>query len=213
MLHKETLTPDTLALIQKLQSDNFFENFYLVGGTGLSLQIGHRISIDIDLFTRENFDTNSYLEYLEKNFNFSLQFSHINTLKGIINGVFVDILKHDYKFVENPVETDNIRLLSKADIAAMKINAITGNGTRVKDFIDIYFLLKEYTFSEIINFYSIKYNNRNPFHAIKSLTYFNDIVAENWPNLLMEKELTLEKVKDTIISHRNIYLQENLSDS
>ncbi|MBC8486319.1 MAG: hypothetical protein H8D45_09805 [Bacteroidetes bacterium] len=143
----------------------------------------------------------------------ALSFGNLMELKGIINGVFVDLLKHDYKFVKNPVETDNIRLLSKADIAAMKINAITGNGTRVKDFIDIYFLLKEYTFSEIINFYSIKYNNRNPFHAIKSLTYFNDIVAENWPNLLMEKELTIEKVKDLIINHRNIYLQEKLSDS
>ena len=66
MLFKETVSATTLELIKKLQSDQYLKEFYLVGGTALSLQIGHRISVDIDLFTREAFNESWYLEYLEK---------------------------------------------------------------------------------------------------------------------------------------------------
>lgn len=206
MLHNETVAPATLALIKSLQSDHYFDNFYLVGGTGLSLQIGHRISLDIDLFTRNNFDAQEYLEHMEKEYGFRLQYMHHNTLKGFIDAIYIDILRHDYNFVKEPVNYEGINMLGKEDIAAMKVNAICGNGTRAKDFVDIYFLLKEFSFEQIISFYSMKYDSRNEFHAIKSLTYFNDIVAADWPNLIAEKKLTLAKVKQTIIKHRNIFL-------
>lgn len=56
MLHTQTLTPQTLELIQALQEEPLLQGFHLVGGTALALQIGHRISIDIDLFTRGDYD-------------------------------------------------------------------------------------------------------------------------------------------------------------
>jgi hypothetical protein len=210
MLYKETVSPDILELIQTLQQDNIFEGFFLVGGTALSLQIGHRISFDIDLFSRTAFDSNVLLEYLEKKYNFSLQYIHTNTLKGFINNIFVDIITHDYDYVFQPLTEDGIRMLSKADIAAMKVNAITGNGTRTKDFVDFYFLLKEYSFAELVSFYIKKYSSRNEFHAIKSLTYFNDLSESDWPNLVKEKDLTLNKLKKEIIRKRNIFLSEHL---
>jgi hypothetical protein len=120
MLHKETVGPGTLELIKKLQTDPILEDFYLVGGTALALQIGHRTSIDIDLFSRSDIDIENLIEYLENNYEFSLQFSHKNTLKGIINGVFVDFLKHDYKYVVEPLIVDGIKMLDKPDISAMK---------------------------------------------------------------------------------------------
>lgn len=209
MLYQETVNKDTLELIQKLQSDDVFEKFILVGGTALSLQIGHRISIDIDFFTREAFDQQEMLQHLESNYGFQEQYSHTSTLKGIINGVFVDLLRHNYKYVAEPLNIMGIRLASKQDIAAMKVNAITGNGTRVKDFIDIYFLLKEFSFQEIIDFYKIKYDSRNDFHAIKSLTYFDEIVAEPWPKMMREKDLNLKEIKSEITQHRNDYLKSN----
>lgn len=208
MLHKETVTADTLALIRKLQSDDLFVDFYLVGGTALSLQIGHRKSIDIDLFTRKSFDTSFYIEHLEQKFNFSLQFSHDNTLKGTIKDVFVDLIKHDYELVKPLFEKDGIKMLSREDIAAMKVNAIASNGTRAKDFVDIYFLLKEFTFGEIIHHYALKYKHRNTFHAVKSLTYFDDIIEEEWPVMVREKDLNLEKLKTTITKARDKYLSE-----
>jgi hypothetical protein len=210
MLHKETVSATTLELIHTLQQDIQFENFFLVGGTGLSLQIGHRISVDIDLFSRNIFDANALLEYLEKNYNFSLQYIHKNTLKGFIHNVFIDILTRDYDYVSLPIAEEGIMMLSKPDIAAMKVNAITGNGTRAKDFVDIYFLLQEYTFEDIISFYSKKYGSRNEFHAIKSLTYFNDIDISGWPNLVKNKSLTMAQLKKDIIKKRDIFLQKEV---
>lgn len=207
MLHKETVSNDTLELIQKLQSDVALEKFTLVGGTALSLQIGHRISIDIDFFSMEAFDQQEMLQHLESNYGFQEQYSHTNTLKGIVNGVFVDLLRHDYKFIAEPINIMGMRLASKQDIAAMKVNAITGNGTRVKDFIDIYFLLKEFSFSEIIGFYKTKYNSRNDFHAVKSLTYFDDIDADAWPKMLVEKTLKLKEIKNRIVEQRDLFLK------
>lgn len=206
MLHKETTDTPTLELIQNLQSDPMFSSFDLVGGTALALQIGHRKSIDIDLFTTKDFNSQEYLEYLEEEYNFQMQYMHTNTLKGLVNKVFIDFIKHDYPLVKTRVLEAGTRLLSKEDIAAMKVNAISGNGTRVKDFIDIYFLLKEFSFDNIIDFYNKKYGSRSKFHAIKSLGYFDDIVAEDWPIMIMEKDLTLEKVTATILEHQKNYL-------
>jgi hypothetical protein len=194
-------------LIIKLQSDPVLNDFILVGGTALSLQLGHRISVDIDFFTQKEFDNQEMLEYLERNFGFQEQYSHTNALKGIINGVFVDLLRHDYKYIEGHLHTQGMEIASKQDIAAMKVNAITGNGTRIKDFIDIYFLLKDFSFSEIIEFYKIKYNTRNAFHAIKSLTYFDDINVEEWPNMILEKKLNLKELQKNLIKQRDVFLK------
>jgi hypothetical protein len=205
MLHTETVDGSTLALIKQLQSDPLLEDFLLVGGTALSLQIGHRISIDIDFFTRNEFDVQELLEHLEQKHRFQEQYRQEATLKGIINGVFVDFIRHNYGKVNPDEQIEGIKMASKADIAAMKVNAIAGNGTRVKDFIDIYFLLKEFSFSQIIDFYKLKYNSRNDFHAIKSLTYFDDIKEAEWPRMVREKELTLKKLEKTLVDKMNLF--------
>ena len=83
MLYKETVSQTTLELIKALQKDPEFSDFILLGGTALALQIGHRISVDIDFFTRKDFNINDTLEYLEQNYAFQMQFSRKNALKGI----------------------------------------------------------------------------------------------------------------------------------
>lgn len=208
MLHTETVDDNTLELVRKIQLDDFFDHFLLVGGTALSLLIGHRKSVDLDFFTRHEFDTREMLEHLEKNYQFREHYRHTNTLKGVVNGVFIDFLKHDYEMVAATFQRDGIRIASKQDIAAMKVNAIAGNGTRVKDFIDIYFLLKEFSFEEIIGFYKTKYTARNEFHAIKSLTFFDDIIEEEWPVMILEKNLTFEVLKGSILESRDIFLRK-----
>ena len=211
MLHKETVSHTTLELIKSLQADSMFQGFLLVGGTALSLQIGHRISVDIDLFTRDEFDTRELLEYLEQTYSFQLQYIHKNTLKGIIGNVFVDFIRHNYQLIDKPVSDSNIHMASIKDIAAMKLNAIDGNGTRVKDFIDIYFLLKKHSFSELIDFYCTKYESRNDFHIVKSLTYFNDIIVNDWPNMYLEKNLTMADLKNYILKKRDEFLARKLN--
>ena len=198
MLYKNAIQPGTLELLIKLQSEDILNNFFLAGGTSLALQIGHRQSIDLYLFTTEDFDVNFLLEFLETNYNFHSDYTASNTLKGFIDSVKIDFISHKYPLVKNILSTENIKLYSKEDIAAMKLNAIAGNGSRSKDFIDLYFLLKEYSVQELLYFYSVKYKTRNTFHVLKSLVYFNDISLHDWPHMILEEDLSLEKLKNAI---------------
>ena len=198
MFYKDTIEPSTLELLIKLQSENLIKDFQLAGGTALAMQIGHRKSIDLDLFTQHDFEVNTLLEFLEEKYQFAMNYSSLNTLKGSIGKVQVDFISHKYPLVDKTINLAGACLLSIEDIAAMKLNAITGNGTRSKDFIDIYFMLKQFTIDELIIFYKKKYSFRNQLHVIKSLTYFDDIDTQDWPEMLLEKNSTLPKITQTI---------------
>ena len=208
MLQKETINPNALELLKVLQADSLFPNFHLAGGTGLALQLGHRVSVDLDLFSLYAFDAELYLEYLDKKYHFVLDFSAVNTLKGSIGDLKVDFISHQYNLVEPIIETENIRLYSRADIAAMKVNAISGNGTRSKDFVDLYFLLEQYSVNQILEFYKTKYNDRNAFHALKSLNYFDEVDLADWPVIIKNKKVTWNKIKATIDKHCLEYIKK-----
>jgi hypothetical protein len=209
MLYKETISPDTLELLIRLQQKEYLKGFYLVGGTALALQIGHRTSIDLDLFSDFSFDTGQILENISADFGFTMFFSAANTLKGSINGVQVDILAHRYPQVSPPLIHDNIAMLSTEDIIAMKLNAISISGQRVKDFIDIYYLLKLYPVSEMIRFYKIKYASFNEVNVLKSLVWFEDIDLSDWPVLLQNPELKWAEIRKKIRMETQKYLRNN----
>ena len=206
MLHKETISRGTLDLLKQLQNKEYLRGFNLAGGTALALQIGHRTSVDIDLFSDFSFNTAYVLENLTNDFGFNLFFSSINTLRGSIKDVQVDIMAHRYPLIFTPVFLDNISLLSTEDIIAMKLNAITTNGQRVKDFIDIYFLLKKYTLAEMIGFYKRKYADYNEVNVLKSLTWYEDVDLSGWPVLLQNPELKWQEITKKLINDTRKYL-------
>ncbi len=175
MLRKETVSAVTLELLNVLMKDSELQDFFLVGGTALSLQIGHRMSIDIDLFSQNPFDENKLLAYLENQYRFQLDYIDRNTVKGQINGVKVDLITHAYALVMDVVLDESIRLASLEDIAAMKLNAIVGNGTRLKDFVDIAFLSSFLSLEQMTSAYEKKYQSRNPVIIMKALSYHQDI--------------------------------------
>ncbi len=175
MLRTETVTADTLELLKILTRDEKLTDFFLVGGTALSLQIGHRISIDIDLFSAHSFDNNEMLEYLRANYDFRMNFIAKNTLKGLIKEIKTDLITHPYAFVKDLQTVEGIRMASLEDIAAMKLNAISGNGTRLKDFIDVAFLSRYLSLTQMMDAYERKYASRNPVMIAKSLLYHQDI--------------------------------------
>lgn len=209
MLYKETISPNTLELLIRLQQKEYLKGFYLVGGTALALQIGHRTSVDIDLFSDFSFDTRQILENLSADFGFTMFFSASNTLKGSINGVQVDILSHRYPYVSPPLILDSIAMLSTEDIIAMKLNAISISGQRVKDFIDIYYLLKSYSVSDMIRFYKTKYASFNEVNVLKSLVWFEDIDLSDWPVLLKNPELKWPEIMKKIRRDMQKYLRKN----
>lgn len=178
MLHKETVEQSTLELITKLQQEPELQGFNLVGGTALALKIGHRKSIDIDLFTTETFDLPALKTMLTEKYGLRTSFERDQTLKGFINGVMIDCIKFGYPHINSPEIIDNIRLESTPDIIAMKLSAIAQNGTRIKDFIDIAYLSHKYTLNEMLYFYQKKFPQSNAIMPAKALTYFDEIDFE-----------------------------------
>jgi len=207
MLHKETIDQSTLELLVRLQQKEYLKGFYLVGGTALALKMGHRKSIDLDLFSDFSFDAGQLLENLSADFSYTLFFSANNTLKGSIDHVQVDILAHRYPLVADPIVIENVSMLSVEDIVAMKLNAISVSGQRVKDFIDIYFLLETYTVGEMIGFYKRKYSQYNEVNVLKSLCWFEEVDFSEWPVLLKSPGLRWDAVKKTIKEATSVYLK------
>ncbi len=199
MLHKDhfIVNPATFKLIQQLQALPELKEFYLVGGTALALQLGHRNSIDIDLFTKNDFTPEFLLTLLGQDFSIEPSFTTKNTLLSIVNNIKVDFICHAYPLVLPPITEEGITFLSLQDIAAMKLNAISNSGKRLKDFIDVYFLLEHFSLNEMIEFYTVKYPRFNPLIPLKAINYFDDIDPAIDPPKLKAK-LPLSKIKKRI---------------
>ena len=110
MVYKETVNDSTLELLAEIQKKNYLKGFYLVGGTSLALKLGHRKSVDIDLFATFNFDSGEMLENLSADFPFKLFFSANNTIKGSVYDIQVDILAHRYPLVREPLIEQEISM-------------------------------------------------------------------------------------------------------
>ena len=195
MLHKEIVDKSTFELLKSLQSKPYLKGFHLTGGTALALRLGHRKSVDLDLFSNFSFNEMYILENLTNDYNYNLFYSSKNTLKGSIDNVKIDIIAHRYNLIGKQVDVDGISMLSMKDIAAMKLNAITVSGQRVKDFIDIFYLLKHFSLMEMISFYQKKYKQYNEYNVLKSLIYFNDIDFSDWPQMTTEIDWNIIKNK------------------
>ncbi len=184
MLHLATIAPETLSLLQSIQNQPEFAQTRLVGGTSLALQLGHRISVDLDLFGdwAPEADLFAALRRVGKTRKDSgcsskLQFYYVD-------GVKVDCVNYsEYPWLEPEIEENGVRLAGIKDIAAMKINAITNRGTR-KDFVDLAFLLDQYSLGKIFKWYGEKYPEANPVLAMRSLSYFVDAEMEPLPRIL-----------------------------
>jgi hypothetical protein len=197
MLQKESVDKAILNLILSLLGKDYLQDFVLVDGTGLALIIGHRKSIDIDLFTSKDFDAENLLEKLEIDFNFQMDFLAENTIKGTIGGVKVVFIAHKYPSIGNTIKVEGLRIQSLDDISAMKVNSVANDGTRVKDFIDLYFLLTDhkYDVEGLLSNYKSKYSQRNALHALKSLNYFENVDVSDWPELIKRKDISWDEIQ------------------
>jgi hypothetical protein len=200
MLQKQTVEPKTLELLNRLMHDSVLDKFILVGGTSISLQLGHRVSVDLDLFSNETFDEQKLTEHLRTNYHFELDFIDKETVKGEIDGVKIDCIAHKYPWVSKPIQSEEVRLAHYSDLAAMKLNAIIGNGTRLKDFIDIAYLSKVMSLNQMINAYHLKYNS-NGLMALKAIVYFEDInFAEPIRMLPLNNRFDWKKIEKQLLS-------------
>jgi len=169
----------------------------LVGGTALALQLGHRLSIDLDFFGQVAGDTKQIgMDLASEGFDVIVESNSKNIHIFQINGVKTDIVNYKYSWIDETIDENGIRLAGMKDIAAMKIAAITNRGSK-KDFIDIYFLLKHFSIKEIMDLYLEKYPDGSAFLACKSLLYFADAENQVMPKMLIPTKW--EDVKERII--------------
>ncbi len=208
MLHLETVESDTFSLLKELLSMPELKEFSLVGGTALSLLYGHRISVDLDLFSNSKFDNNIIVEALTKKFKSDFLLEQKPPQFGVfcfINNVKIDLVRHPFEMLNPPSVIQNIRMFSKEDIIAMKVQAILGRGKK-KDFWDISELLKYYSVQNFIDFHTNKYSLQNLLISVpQALTYFSD--ADESENPVSLKGQTWESVKAHIQKKVREYLQ------
>ncbi len=179
----QTLYPKTKDTLNLLQNDGFLvkSDFYLAGGTALALQLGHRLSIDLDWMSPTFTQPSLLLSQLKK-FKPTVIQENKGTLDVLINQTKVSFLNYNYPLVQDLVSYEKIKLADILDIAAMKLTAISSRGSR-KDYVDLYFILQKVSLPEILQVFTQKYQgvNYSLMHLAKSLVYFQP--AENEPEV------------------------------
>ena len=196
MLQYKTIESGTLQLLKSLQALPLLQGLRLVGGTALALQLGHRKSVDLDLFGDFSAEGIEIRDTLEEQFSVSVIKESKNIKIYQVDGIKVELVNYSrYPWIDNPIEEDGITLAGIKDIAAMKVAAIIGRGTK-KDFIDMNRLLQIYSLKEILDMYMQKYPDGSLFIAMKSLSYFED--AESDPMPFMFDEIDWGVVKASI---------------
>lgn len=203
MLSIQTVNPDTLELLKAISLQPEVQETRLVGGTALALQYGHRQSVDLDFFGRIPEDKYELIDALKRVGEVTVHNRSKLILQTVVNQVKVDFVDYSrYPWIDAPIKGDGFVLASDKDIAAMKVNAIMGRGTR-KDFIDLYVLLQHYSLAEILDFYRQKYPDFSEYRALLSMTYFDDAEMQDLP--LMFIDTPWEEMKATIIKAVEAY--------
>lgn len=175
-------TAGTWALLKDLPT---MEQFYLAGGTGLALQIGHRISRDLDFFTKDVFDADGLIQNLGIVGSFQLEARAEQTVVGILDETKISFLGYRYPLVEEARLLRDISVASIPDIACMKMDAISSRGTK-RDFIDLFFIARTMPLREIVALFEKKYASikYNVMHIKKSLVYFDEADPDPMPDML-----------------------------
>ena len=192
---QEIISKKTKANLEILTKEAVLKNFYLAGGTGVALQLNHRVSLDLDFFTNKDIDTKTLIQKIKTRGKFSIERETENTLIGIFNCTRVSFLKYDYPLLFDLKQTKGIKIADLRDIGCMKIDAISSRGMK-RDFIDLFFVCKELiSLKSLLSLFKKKYKsvNYNMVHILKSLAYFED--AENNPMPKMILPTSWQEVK------------------
>lgn len=203
-LYWNTVSPLLKEILIELMQEELFLPFRLVGGTALSLQIGHRMSVDIDMFTdadygsidfdkirtflknKYDFYSTSPVEIVAFGTYFKIGYSKANCIK-------LDLYYTD-PYIDGIQEVSTIRMSSFEEIIAMKLDVILRGG-RKKDFWDLHYFLDKYSIDEMISFFEKRYPYNDDFVKIKEmLVNFDAADLDFDPNCLLDKNWEMIKI-------------------
>lgn len=217
MLRTEAVSAELLKVLYQLMEIDSLQSFRLVGGTALSLQLGHRDSIDIDLFCCKDFPAEKICSELEEKFKPDRQLKALGgiMIRTLLNGVKVDIVDNGNKFIRPVISEGLIRMASLEEIAAMKIKIIcdpfSGRKTK-KDLVDVAELLDKFSIKEMISFFKEKYPTMASYeeNIILQLNKFENAEKTIMPKML--NGMTWEKTKQKIQTGLKEYFDEILKE-
>ncbi|MEK9149995.1 MAG: nucleotidyl transferase AbiEii/AbiGii toxin family protein [Candidatus Desantisbacteria bacterium] len=194
-MFEEAISEGTRKDLAILVLSGILSPFYLAGGTGCSLQIGHRLSYDLDLFTQETFDTKALMERLSGAGKFLLEDEADQTIIGMFCQTRISFFRYPYPVLFPPKGFKGLSVADIRDIGCMKLDAISSRGSR-RDFVDLYFISKEIgDFKMLLELFKEKYQgiDYNLVHILKSLVWFDDAEKEPMPKML--KGISWEEIK------------------
>ena len=192
-MHWEVIDNNRFEVLGKISKNISVKDYYMAGGTALSLQTGYRESFDFDFFTPSEFNTDLLIEELSKIGELKVtNYMHDGTLHCLLDGVQVTFLRYRYPLIRPIVYTDRLPMVGLAsieDIAAMKMMAISQRGAK-KDFYDLYCICQDCHFSlqDVFALLNSKYKNTNynAAHIAMSLKYFDDAESQVLPKTFVK---------------------------
>jgi predicted nucleotidyltransferase component of viral defense system len=179
------LTPTQLGVLKKSGRMIALANFYLAGGTALSIYFNHRRSVDLDWFTSSPLpDPLQFAQFLRnEGLPIITDSTERGTLYGTVKKVRFSFIEYLYNLLQPPIfwEEGNCNLASLDDLACMKLAAVAQRGSR-KDFIDVFVLIERYkSLADLLSLYQTKYQTENIVPVLTGLAYFDDAEGEPDP--------------------------------
>lgn len=199
-MHPETIDSNMLKLIGELAILREF-SFYLAGGTGLSLQTGHRKSFDFDFFTDKEFLPEELSSVMRKNrLPMQGEMRKHGTLYCVLADVKTSFIFYDAPLLFPVIKFNSIDVADWRDIITEKLRTVGDRGQK-KDFYDLYVGIREFGIDQIVDFSFKKYGkNVNYFHLLKGLTYFED-ADKNPDPVTLDKTLSWPDIRHFFMSH------------
>jgi len=194
-MSQKIISKKTKSNLEILKKAGLLDDFYLAGGTGLALQLKHRLSIDLDFFTSQKINIKALVQKIKKLGKLSVEKETSDSLICRFNGTKISFLRYEYPLLFRLIKIEGIKIADSRDIGCMKISAISSRGTK-KDFIDLFILgQKTISLKQLLGLFKKKYESidYNIMHILKSLSYFND--AEDNPMPKMIISISWKKIK------------------
>lgn len=184
--HREVIPATTETTLGVLREAHLVDGFYLAGGTGLALQFGHRLSLDLDFFAQEHFDEEALLQRVQALAGFGLVAKAPYTLHATVQETKVSFLGYAYPVLFPANRFLDVAVADPRDIACMKVSAVASRSTK-RDFVDLYVCAERYGLKEILRLFDQKYTQTHysKLHILKSLTFFADAEKDPMPHMLV----------------------------
>jgi hypothetical protein len=197
-IHPETMAAPTRRVFDRLAARAWILNFYLAGGTGLALHLGHRMSVDLDFFSETEFDEGWLIEELSSIGTLEILQKSRRSITGTVDGVKFSFLGYPYPMLKRGEMWNGISVASVQDIACMKLDALSSRGNK-RDFIDVYFIAQQIPLAEQLRLFEQKYSvvRYNLLHVKKSLVYFEDAEDDPMPSMILP--VTWQEVKEFFV--------------